>query len=77
MPFVPLRLHTVPGYKVRLKRLFDLFVVVLFVPLWVPVLALLALYVLVRAGRPVFYRQSAGGSRWTHLRVHQVPHDGS
>ncbi|HSM66910.1 MAG TPA: hypothetical protein VK860_11435, partial [Ilumatobacteraceae bacterium] len=27
MPFVPLRLHTVPGYKVRLKRLFDLVVV--------------------------------------------------
>ena len=61
MPFVPLRLHTVPGYKVRLKRLFDLCVVVLFIPLWVPVLALLALYVLVSAERPVFYRQTRVG----------------
>ena len=61
MPFVPLRLHTVPGYKVRLKRLFDLVVVLAFAPLWVPLLAFLALYVLLAAGRPVFYRQSRVG----------------
>ena len=61
MPFVPLRLHTVPGYKVRLKRVFDLVVVVLFAPIWVPVLALLSLYVLIAAGRPVFYRQARVG----------------
>jgi exopolysaccharide biosynthesis polyprenyl glycosylphosphotransferase len=61
MPFVPLRLHTVPGYKVRLKRLFDLVLVLVFAPLWVSVLALLAIYVLVTAGRPVFYRQTRVG----------------
>ncbi len=61
MPFVPLRLHTVPGYKVRLKRLFDLVVVLAFVPVWVPALALLSLYVLIAAGRPVFYRQTRVG----------------
>ena len=61
MPFVPLRLHTVPGYKVRLKRLFDLIVVVAFAPIWLPVLALLALYVLASSGRPVFYRQARVG----------------
>ena len=61
MPFVPLRLHTVPGHKVRLKRLFDLIVVIVFAPLWVPVVAAVALYVLVRSGRPVFYRQSRVG----------------
>ena len=61
MPFVPLRAHTVPGYKVRLKRLFDLIVVVVFIPLWVPTLVVLAAYVLVRAGRPVLYRQTRVG----------------
>jgi exopolysaccharide biosynthesis polyprenyl glycosylphosphotransferase len=61
MPFVPLRLHTVPGHKVRLKRLFDLLVVVVFAPLWVPIVAAVSLYVLVRSGRPVFYRQSRVG----------------
>jgi lipopolysaccharide/colanic/teichoic acid biosynthesis glycosyltransferase len=61
MPFVPLRLHTVPSYKVRLKRIFDLVVVVGFAPLWVPVVAGLSLYVLAVAGRPVFYRQERVG----------------
>ena len=61
MPFVPLRTHTVPIHKVRLKRLFDLVVVILFAPLWVPVVGLLALYVLATAGRPVFYRQDRVG----------------
>ncbi len=61
MPFVPLRLHTVASHKVRLKRLFDLLVVIVFAPLWVPVIALVALYVAVRAGRPVLYRQARVG----------------
>jgi len=61
MPFVPLRTHTVPTYKVRLKRLFDLIVVILFAPLWIPVLGALALYVRLRAGRPVLYRQDRVG----------------
>jgi exopolysaccharide biosynthesis polyprenyl glycosylphosphotransferase len=61
MPFVPLRLHTVPGYKVRLKRLFDLLVIAVFAPIWVLVLAVLAVYVLAASGRPVFYRQTRVG----------------
>jgi exopolysaccharide biosynthesis polyprenyl glycosylphosphotransferase len=61
MPFVPLRLHTIPGYKVRLKRLFDLLIIVAFAPIWVPVLALLALYVRAASGRPVLYRQARVG----------------
>ena len=61
MPFVPLHAHTVPGYKVRLKRLFDLAVLVLFSPLVLPLVGLVALYVLVRAGRPVLYRQTRVG----------------
>jgi len=61
MPFVPLRTHTVPVHKVRLKRLFDVLVVLAFAPLWVPVVGLLALYVRIVAGRPVLYRQERVG----------------
>jgi lipopolysaccharide/colanic/teichoic acid biosynthesis glycosyltransferase len=61
MPFVPLRAHTVPTHKVRLKRIFDLLVVLLSSPIWIPTVGLLALYVLLRAGRPVFYRQDRVG----------------
>ncbi len=61
MPFVPLRTHTVPMHKVRLKRLFDLFVVVACAPLWVPVFGMLAAYVAMTAGRPVLYRQERVG----------------
>ena len=61
MPFVPLRPHTVSTHKARLKRLFDLVVLVLFAPLWIPVVALVALYVMIASGRPVLYRQTRVG----------------
>jgi lipopolysaccharide/colanic/teichoic acid biosynthesis glycosyltransferase len=61
MPFVPLRLHTVPAHKVRLKRLFDLLFLVVFAPVWIPVVALVALFVLITSGRPVLYRQTRVG----------------
>lgn len=61
LPFVPLWLHTVPVHKVRLKRLFDLILTIVFAPLWIPLVGIVALFVLVRAGRPVFYRQTRVG----------------
>lgn len=61
MPFVPLRLHTIPMHKVRLKRIFDLTIVVLLAPIWLLVMMLLALYVRMRAGSPVLYRQTRVG----------------
>jgi exopolysaccharide biosynthesis polyprenyl glycosylphosphotransferase len=61
MPFVPLRLHTVPTHKVRLKRFFDLVLVLTLSPLWIPVVALTALYVRVASGRPVLYQQTRVG----------------
>jgi exopolysaccharide biosynthesis polyprenyl glycosylphosphotransferase len=61
LPFVPLRLHTIPSYKVRLKRIFDLVLVALTAVVWAPVLASIALYVAARAGRPVLYRQTRVG----------------
>ena len=61
MPFVTLRSHTVPAHKVRLKRIFDLVVTIAAVPIWVPVVALVALYVRLSAGGPVLYRQDRVG----------------
>lgn len=61
MPFVALRAHTVPIYKARLKRIFDLAVVIVFSPIWLLVLGLLALYIRVRAGSPILYQQQRVG----------------
>ena len=69
MPFVPLLVHSFPSYKAHLKRLFDLTLLVLTVPITVPVLALLALYVRVRAGSPVLYRQARIGKDGKEFRV--------
>lgn len=67
LPFVPLLVHTVPMHKVRLKRVFDLAVVVLLLPIWVPVVALCGLYVLIRSGRPVLYSQVRVGRDGKHF----------
>ena len=44
-----------------LKRLFDLLITLLFAIFWLPLLALLALLVAWRVGRPVFFRQTRPG----------------
>ena len=69
MPFVPLLVHSFPSYKARLKRLFDLTLLLLTVPVTVPVLAVLALYVRVRAGSPVLYHQARIGKDGEKFRV--------
>jgi len=61
MPFVPLRLHTIPTHKVHLKRMFDILVVVMAAPIWLPAMAMVGLWVRVRAGGPVLYRQTRVG----------------
>ncbi|MFK8024970.1 MAG: sugar transferase, partial [Ilumatobacter sp.] len=83
MPFVALRSHTVPAHKVRLKRLFDLLVTIAFAPLWIPVMAAVALWVRVRAGGPVLYRQTRVGRDGAHFEcikfrtmVHNAEEDG-
>jgi sugar transferase EpsL len=43
------------------KRLFDLLAVVLAAPFWVPVVAMLAAFVRVKLGTPVFFRQKRPG----------------
>lgn len=57
MPFVRLDSHTLPSHKLRLKRGMDLLILLLGAVVAVPVIALLALYVRLRAGSPIFYRQ--------------------
>ncbi len=84
MPFVALRSHTVPAHKVRLKRVFDLVLIVAFAPIWVPLIAGLALYVKLAAGGPVLYRQvrtGRNGSTFDCLKfrtmVHNAEEDGT
>jgi lipopolysaccharide/colanic/teichoic acid biosynthesis glycosyltransferase len=65
LPFVLLRNQWLPVSRRRFKRLFDLALVVVFLPLWLPVLGLVALYQLIAAGRPLLFRQvrvGVGGS---------------
>jgi len=61
MPFVRLQVHTVPGHKLAFKRGFDLVLAFVTAPLWLPLLGVVGIYVLVRAGRPIFYRQERVG----------------
>jgi exopolysaccharide biosynthesis polyprenyl glycosylphosphotransferase len=61
MPFVRLRVHTMPDYQHHLKRAFDVVALVLLSPVAVPLVAIVALYVRVRAGAPVLYRQARVG----------------
>ena len=62
LPFVLLRHQWLPGSRRRFKRLLDLTLVVLFVPVWLPLLGLVAAYQLVVAGRPVLFRQTRVGA---------------
>lgn len=63
MPFVALRTHAVPMYRLRLKRLLDIALLLLIAPIAVVVLAATALYVRVRAGRDIIFRQERIGRR--------------
>lgn len=69
MPFVRLDSHTLPSHKLRLKRGLDLLLLVLGAPIAVPLIALLALYVVLRAGTPVFYRQVRIGRGGRHFSL--------
>jgi exopolysaccharide biosynthesis polyprenyl glycosylphosphotransferase len=78
MPFVPLLVHSIPSYKARLKRIFDLTLTVATTPITVPVLLALAAFVKVRAGGPVLYRQTRvgkGGRLFTVVKFRTMPPD--
>jgi len=61
LPFTRVRTHLLSSHQVRLKRILDLFLVLVCIPLLAPLVGLLALYVRVRAGSPVLYRQMRVG----------------
>ena len=62
MPFVLLRPHTMALSRERFKRVTDLTILILTIPLWVPVLAFVTLYQLAVAGRPLLYHQERVGA---------------
>lgn len=49
--------------RLLFKRIFDLAAVILTAPLWVPLVAILAVLVRVKLGSPVFFRQKRPGHR--------------
>ena len=61
MPFTRMRTHAMAAHQLRLKRLFDIAFVVITAPLSLLTVGALALFVRVRAGAPVFYRQTRVG----------------
>lgn len=63
MPFVALRTHAVPLYRLRLKRLLDLVLLLVALPVIVLVVGLAASYAFARAGRGIIYRQERVGRR--------------
>jgi exopolysaccharide biosynthesis polyprenyl glycosylphosphotransferase len=71
MPFVLLRSQTVPISRARFKRAFDLTLTVLGLPIWLPILAVMALYQFAVAGRPVLFwqqRVGVGGRRFMMVK---------
>ncbi len=61
MPFTRVRSEALPASRARAKRTLELAVLLLIAPIAVPLAALTALYVLLVAGRPVFYHQARVG----------------
>ena len=61
MPFVPLRTHTLPLSRARLKRSFELLLLLVLAPLALVVTAGVMAYVAAVAGRPLLFRQARVG----------------
>ena len=61
MPFVALRTHAVPSYRLRLKRMLELLVLIVLSPVLVLLVPAVALYVRLRVGKGVFFRQERVG----------------
>lgn len=78
IPFVALRTQVVPTCRLRFKRLLDIAYLLLLAPLVLPLTLALALYVRIRAGRGVFYRQQRVGHQgrsFELLKFRTMGHD--
>ncbi len=69
LPFVQLRNRWLPMSRRRFKRVLDLTYVVAAAPLWLPLLALVATYQAVAAGRPLLFRQVRVGAGGKHFEM--------
>jgi exopolysaccharide biosynthesis polyprenyl glycosylphosphotransferase len=69
LPFTRLRTHALAAHQLRLKRIFDLVLVISTAAIWVPVTAVVAIYVRIAAGAPVLYRQERVGHRGRTFNV--------
>lgn len=69
LPFLLVGAQAMPAHRRRLKRMTDLTAVVVLSPLLLPVTALTALYVRVRAGRPVLFWQTRVGAGGRDFRM--------
>jgi exopolysaccharide biosynthesis polyprenyl glycosylphosphotransferase len=61
LPFLLLREHTVPRSRVRSKRVFDLTLTIVLLPILLPLLAVVTMWQLAVAGRPLLLRQQRVG----------------
>ncbi|MEZ5165564.1 MAG: sugar transferase [Acidimicrobiales bacterium] len=61
MPFVALRTHAVPAYRLRLKRLMELAVLVVLAPFVLVLVVATAIFVRLRVGPGIIYRQARVG----------------
>jgi lipopolysaccharide/colanic/teichoic acid biosynthesis glycosyltransferase len=61
LPLVQLRASALPRSRSQFKRLADLFLVIAFAPVWLPLFAAVAVYQLAVAGWPLFYVQNRVG----------------
>ncbi|MEC8687057.1 MAG: sugar transferase, partial [Actinomycetota bacterium] len=78
IPFVALRTHALPRYRLRLKRLLDVTLLLVALPMIMLVVGLAALYVLSRAGTGIIYRQERvgrGGQIFEVLKFRTMIHD--
>nr|WP_274387841.1 exopolysaccharide biosynthesis polyprenyl glycosylphosphotransferase [Salsipaludibacter albus] len=78
LPFVLLRPHVMPGSRARLKRLTDVVLLALGAVAWVPLMALVALYQLAVAGRPLLFwqvRVGAGGEPFRMVKFRTMTVD--
>ena len=78
MPCVALRAHALPVCRLRFKRLMDLVYLVVLAPVAVPLAGAVAVWVRLRAGRGVLYRQERVGHRgrpFVMVKFRTMAHD--